>query len=90
MSPSPSYVALNRATFGATVEEIARMEKMGWKASVEEQLHPDDAAPDDAKKRISSHRLRIRYEYEGTVAPTTMIPGAGGATAMSLNSAVGG
>lgn len=82
MNPSPSYVALNRATFGATVEEIARVERMGWKAWVEEQLHPDDSAADDATKRIAAHRLRIRYEHEGAIAPAAMIPGAGGKVSM--------
>ena len=59
MNPSPEFVALNRATFGATPDELSRMQKMGWPAWVEEQLNPakEDA---DADQRISRHVLRIK------------------------------
>ena len=82
MKPSPTAIALNRATFGPTVEELARVEKIGWEAWVNEQLQPDDAAPDEAKKRIAAQRLHITYEHEGAVAPMTMVPGSGSKAAM--------
>ena len=44
MQPSPTYIALNRATFGPTAAEIARVESIGWSAWVEEQPKPDSAA----------------------------------------------
>ncbi|MEQ1850077.1 MAG: DUF1800 family protein [Chthoniobacteraceae bacterium] len=68
MNPTPEYIALNRATFGATAEELARVGKMGWKGWVEEQLHPDDLTPDEGAKRI-------KYEFAGEMAPQMMIPG---------------
>lgn len=75
MKPTPDYIALNRATFGATAEELKRVGKTGWKAWVEEQLHPDDAIPEEGSKRVGSHRMRIKYEFEGETAPQMMIPG---------------
>jgi hypothetical protein len=73
MSPSSTYIALNRATFGPTAEEIARVESIGWSAWVEEQLKPDASAKDDAVKRIASHKLEIEYEHEGMMAPAMMM-----------------
>ncbi|MFM2141655.1 MAG: hypothetical protein RLZZ476_199 [Verrucomicrobiota bacterium] len=73
MQPSPTYIALNRATFGPTAEEIARVESIGWSAWVEEQLKPDAAAKDDAVKRIAAHKLEIEYEHEGMMAPAMMM-----------------
>lgn len=32
---------LNRATFGATEEEVQRVQKMGWEAWLDQQLHPE-------------------------------------------------
>ncbi|MCX6858119.1 MAG: DUF1800 domain-containing protein [Verrucomicrobia bacterium] len=74
MKPSPAFVALNRATFGATPEELSRMEKMGWSTWVEEQLKPgkEDA---EADKRIASQKLHIKYEHEGSIDPRMMKPG---------------
>lgn len=74
MNPSPAYTALNRATFGATVEELARVEQLGWAAWVEEQLQPGKEDP-DADRRIASHRMHIEYEFEGEMAPAMMMPG---------------
>ena len=73
MNPSATYISLNRATFGATTEELARVEKLGWSAWVEEQLKPDASAKDDALKRIASHKLEIEYEHEGMMAPAMMM-----------------
>ena len=73
MKPTPDYIALNRATFGATSEEIARVESIGWSAWVEEQLKPDASAKDDAVKRLASHKLEIEYEHEGMMAPAMMM-----------------
>ena len=77
MNPSPEFVALNRATFGATPDELSRMQKMGWPAWVEEQLNPakEDA---DADQRISRHELRIKYEHEASIDPQMMKPGMKG------------
>jgi len=74
MKPSTDYTALNRATFGATTEELARVEKMGWSAWVEEQLKPgsDDV---EVEKRIKALRMHIKYEHEGELAPMMMVPG---------------
>ena len=73
MNPSATYIAINRATFGPTAEEIARVESIGWSAWVEEQLKPDAAAKDDAVKRIASHKLEIECEHEGMMAPAMMM-----------------
>ncbi len=81
MSISPTYIALNRATFGATSEELARVEKVGWSAWVEEQLKPDSTVKDEAEKRIAAHKLEIEYEHEGLMAPAMMMQ-AGKAGAM--------
>jgi uncharacterized protein (DUF1800 family) len=75
MSLRPIYIALNRATFGSTSEELARVEKMGWPEWVEEQLKPDANYKDDAEKRIASHKLEIEYEHEGMMAPAMMMEG---------------
>ena len=73
MSKSPTYIALNRATFGATSEELARVEKIGWSAWVEEQLKPESGVKDEAEKRIEAHKLEIEYEHEGLMAPAMMM-----------------
>ena len=74
MKPSPEFVALNRATFGATPDELSRMQKMGWPAWVDEQLQPakEDA---EADQRILRHQLRIKYEHEASIDPQMMKPG---------------
>jgi uncharacterized protein (DUF1800 family) len=74
MKPPAAYIALNRASFGATNEELARVEKHGWPAWVEEQLLPAKEDP-EADKRIANHRMRIEYEFEGEMAPAMMVPG---------------
>jgi len=74
MRPDPDFIALNRATFGATPEELSRLRKMGWPAWVEEQLKPgkEDA---EADKRIANQKLHIDYEHEGSIDPQMMKPG---------------
>jgi len=91
MKPSPEFVALNRATFGATPDELSRMAKMGWPAWVEEQLKPgkEDA---EADKRIASQKLRIEYEHEASIDPQTLKPGErmnmmGGGKSMMMGAA---
>ena len=74
MKPPAAYIALNRASFGATNEELARLAKLGWPAWVEEQLKPTQEDP-EADNRIANHRMRIEYEFEGEMAPAMMVPG---------------
>ena len=57
--------------FGATAKELEHVGKTGWKAWVKEQLHPDDAIGKEGSKRIRSHRMRIKYEFETVRAPGT-------------------
>ena len=71
MKLTPDYIALNRATFGATAKELEHVGKTGWKAWVKEQIHPDDAIAKEGSTRIGSHRMRIKYEFEAVRSPGT-------------------
>ena len=68
---TPDYIALNRAMFGATAKELERVGKTGWKAWIKEQIYPDDAIAKEVSKRIGSHCMRIKYEFEAVRAPGT-------------------
>lgn len=68
---TPDYIALNRAMFGATAKELERVGKTGSKAWIKEQIHPDDAIAKEGSKRIGSHCMRIKYEFEAVRAPGT-------------------
>jgi hypothetical protein len=68
---TPDHIALNRAMFGATAKELERFGKTGWKAWIKEQIHPDDAIAKEGSKRIGSHCMRIKYEFETVKPPGT-------------------
>ncbi len=74
MKPSTNYIALNRATFGATLEELALVEKIGSSVWVVGQLKLDAVAKDEASERIAAHKQHIEYEFEGEMAPAMMMP----------------
>jgi len=44
LSANPMVRALHRVTFGPRLEDVERVEKIGWENFVEEQLYPDDSA----------------------------------------------
>ncbi len=52
------HSVLGRAGFGATAAEIALVEKVGFRAWIEEQLSP---GPDDCSERLARLTLKIKY-----------------------------
>ncbi len=64
--------ALNRITFGARAQEIARAQAIGWSAWVEEQLNPPAGDDPDVAVHISQLAMRIKYAGQ---APFGNIPG---------------
>ncbi|MCS6862280.1 MAG: DUF1800 domain-containing protein [Abditibacteriales bacterium] len=53
LNPQPAasvVAALNRITFGARLEDVARVATLGWEEFVEEQLSPEDTADTPAAR----------------------------------------
>ncbi len=64
--------ALNRITFGARAQDIARVRTMGWSAWVDDQLNPPAGDEPDLAAHINQLAMRIKYAGQ---APFGNIPG---------------
>lgn len=60
--PSPEVIALNRMALGPRVGDAERVRKMGLKAYIEEQLHPQLEDDKEIQKRLNALMLDIKYE----------------------------
>jgi len=54
-------IALNRVTFGARGEEIARVREIGWAAWVDSQLRPPIGDEPTLAERLATQTMRIKY-----------------------------
>ena len=74
LSAAPSFetLALNRVTFGARDIDVQRIKQIGWKAWVEDQLHPPAGDDPDLAAMLDAQLMRIVYNGQ---PPTKGIAG---------------
>jgi uncharacterized protein (DUF1800 family) len=60
-APSFERIALNRVTFGARLSDIARVKDIGWKAWVEDQLHPPAGDDPELASFLDAQQMFIKY-----------------------------
>src|SRR5258708_3592841 len=64
--PTPERIALNRVTFGARDGDVLDVQRMGWSAWVEDQLHPPLGDDPTLAQYLSGQTLHIEYDaYDG-------------------------
>jgi len=59
--PSSERIALNRVTFGARDNDVAKVQSMGWTAWVDEQLNPPAGDDPLTAQMLNEATLRITY-----------------------------